>query len=244
MSCGEHIGRVHWCTLTYENIFVLISLLTNLGVLSDNQMAHLRTVEEVRGAFTSTSSMSHTRVLASPTSSATRTSRIDEGVVAVPYYSQLTDISSPTWQKIGCGIASLAMLIDYYTPGPVNVDTLLDEGISAGAYISNVGWSYAGLIGVSRAYGLTGASHDLGGTPVDTAFAQFTKALEKGPVMASVHYTFQPTNPIPHLVIVTGVKGDRLYYNDPALGNAGDSIPVSQFKNSWKKRYIEFWPVS
>jgi uncharacterized protein YvpB len=61
--------------------------------------------------------------------------------------------------------------------------------------------------------------------------------------MASVHYTFEPTNPIPHLVIVTGMKDGRLYYNDPALGKAGDSIPVSKFKNSWKKRYIEFWPV-
>ena len=160
-----------------------------------------------------------------------------------------TTLSSPTsalphGKEIGCGIASLAMLIDYYTPGSVNVDTLLDKGISAGAYINNVGWSYAGLIGVSRAYGLTGASHDLGGTSVESAFAKFSEALKKGPVMASVHYTFQPTNPIPHLVIVTGVKGDRLYYNDPALGGAGDSIPVSQFKNSWKKRYIEFWPVS
>jgi len=60
----------------------------------------------------------------------------------VPFYSQFKDITDPTWQKVGCGIASLAMLIDYYKPA-VSVDSLLTEGITTGAYITSAGWSHA-----------------------------------------------------------------------------------------------------
>jgi len=34
----------------------------------------------------------------------------------VPFYSQFVDISAPAWKKVGCGIASLAMIIDFYKP--------------------------------------------------------------------------------------------------------------------------------
>ncbi len=163
------------------------------------------------------------------------------GVFSVPFYSQLTDITAPEWKKIGCGIASLAMLIEFHNPDSLtSVDTLLKEGIAIDAY-SSVGWTYAGLIAVSHKYGLDGTTHDFGGSSIDVAFSAFEKALARGPVMASVHYTFTPTNPIPHLVIVNGIKGDTLYYNDPAEPSGNGSIPVSQFKSSWKKRYIEFF---
>lgn len=162
-------------------------------------------------------------------------------VFSVPFYSQLTDISAPAWKKIGCGIASLAMLIKYYNPDSfTSVDTILNEGIAIDAY-SSAGWTYAGLIKVSHKYGLDGTTHDFGDSSMDVAFAALEKALALGPVMASVHYTFTPTNPIPHLVIVNGIKGDTLFYNDPAEPSGNGSIPVAQFKSSWKKRYIEFF---
>lgn len=164
-------------------------------------------------------------------------------VFSVPFYSQLTDISSPSWKKIGCGIASLAMLIEFYEPGSVDVDTLLQEGIEANAYLDSAGWTYAGLIGVSKKYGLTGRSYDLGSASMTTAFTALTEALEDGPVMVSVHYTFQPTNPIPHLVIANGVRDGKFYYNDPAAPSGDRSISVTQFKSAWKKRYIEIRPV-
>ena len=162
-------------------------------------------------------------------------------VFSVPFYSQLTDITAPAWKKIGCGIASLAMLIKFHNPNSfTSVDTILNEGIAIDAY-SSAGWTYAGLIAVSRKYGLDGTTHDFGGSSMDVAFTAFEKALDRGPVMASVHYTFTPTNPIPHLVIVNGIKGDTLFYNDPAEPRGNGSIPVAQFKSSWKKRYIEFF---
>src|ERR1700690_2125492 len=79
----------------------------------------------------------------------------------VPFYSQFKDITSPTWQKVGCGVASLAMVIDYYEPA-VPVNTLLKQGIAAGAYLQSAGWTYKGLIQLAQKYGLSGNSYDLG----------------------------------------------------------------------------------
>jgi uncharacterized protein YvpB len=165
----------------------------------------------------------------------------DTSVFSVPFYSQFSDITSPAWKKVGCGIASLAMLVDFYGTA-VPVDTLLQEGIDAGAY-SDAGWTYAGLIGVSRGHGLSGEAHDFGLPRSDAAWDAFREALKSGPVMASVHYTFDPKNPIPHLVIVTGVADGKVYYNDPAEKKAGGSIPIEQFRSSWKQRFLTFYEV-
>ena len=160
----------------------------------------------------------------------------------VPFYSQFTDISATEWQKVGCGIASLAMLIDYYTPGEITVNDLLNEGIAANAYESNAGWSHEGLIGLARNYGLTGEAVYMSDQSMTTAFDNLKKALEEGPVMVSVHYTFVPTNPIPHLVIVTGVENGEIHYNDPAEKSGDGTVSIEQFQSAWKKRYIAIRP--
>jgi len=156
----------------------------------------------------------------------------------VPFYSQFTDITLPNWQKIGCGIASLAMLIDYYKPGEITVDDLLNEGILAKAYQDNAGWSHAGLIELAKNHGLSGEAVYMSEQSMQSAFSNLEEVLEKGPVMVSVHYTFTPTNPIPHLVIVTGVENGQIYYNDPAEKFGNGSISIAKFQSSWKKRYI------
>jgi uncharacterized protein YvpB len=165
-------------------------------------------------------------------------------VFTVPFYSQFTDITSASWKKSGCGITSLAMLIDFYKPGTVKVDSLLKEGINAGAYLESAGWTHAGLIGISKKYGLGGKSYDMGSSNMESAFNELTTALKNGPVMASVHYTFDPQNPIPHLVVVNGVKDGMVYYNDPAEKTGAGSITISKFQKSWKKRYIEIRPLT
>lgn len=161
-----------------------------------------------------------------------------------PFYSQFTNITSATWQKVGCGITSLAMLIEFYEPGEIpSVDSLLQEGIDAGAYLNDAGWTYNGLIAVSKNHGLTGETHIYTQSSMDNAFEAFKKDLEEGPLMASVHYTFEPTNPIPHLVIINSIKDGFVFYNDPAAKSGGGSISIEKFKSSWKKRYIEFRPA-
>lgn len=161
--------------------------------------------------------------------------------IDVPFFSQFTDISSPEWKKIGCGITSLGMIIEYYKPGTATVDELLVDGIEKNAY-SEAGWTYKGLIDVGSAYGFTGESHDLAGNA--DAFTQFKKAVDRGPVIASVYYTFEPGNPTPHLVVINRIEGETVYYNDPAEKAGGGTISVDAFIKAWKKRYIEIYPVS
>lgn len=174
----------------------------------------------------------------------TRVVKTKTKVFTVPFYSQFTDISSAKWQKVGCGIASLAMLIEYYEPDSVSVDTLLTEGIAAGAFLADAGWTHSGLINLAKKYGLTGSSHDMAESSMATAFTKLEAVLKEGPVMVSVHYTFDPQNPIPHLVVLSGIRNGQVYYNDPAEKTAGGSLSISKFQKAWKKRYIEIRSVS
>ncbi|MEK7612422.1 MAG: C39 family peptidase [Patescibacteria group bacterium] len=160
----------------------------------------------------------------------------------VPFYSQFKDITSVEWKKVGCGIASLAMVLDYYKPA-VSVNTLLQQGIDSGAYLKNAGWTYKGLIGVAKRHGLDGTSYDLGKSGKAIAFEQFKKQLANGPVIASVHYKFDPQSTIPHLVVINGMSGDSVYYNDPAANGGEKIISSDTFLKAWKKRFIVIRPV-
>ena len=164
-------------------------------------------------------------------------------VTNVPFYSQFTDISDPNWRKVGCGIASLAMIIELYNPGKVSVDKLLDQGIKSNAYLSDAGWIHHGLIKLAQKYGLNGDTHDLSGLSTQKALAILEDTLTTGPVMASVHYTFDPKNPIPHLVVINKIDGNTVYYNDPSEKAGNGSISTDKFLKSWKKRYIEIRPA-
>lgn len=166
------------------------------------------------------------------------------GVFDVPFYSQFRNISAQGWRKVGCGVTSLAMIIEFYKPGKVSVDTLLREGIASGAYLKNAGWIHKGLALLSEKYGLKGTIRDLSSSGMDIAFAQLKTSLKQGPVIASVYYTFDPKSPIPHLVVVSGVKNGTVYYNDPAGGSGGGTISENAFKRAWKKRYIEIRPAT
>ncbi len=163
---------------------------------------------------------------------------------AVPFYSQLADISSPKWKQLGCGITDLAMVIDFYRPDAVSVDKLLKQGIKAGAYKKGVGWSYDGLIRLAKQYGLAGSFHDLSKLDSQTAFAEFENFLKDGPVILSVHNRFNPKNKVPHLVVITGIDGNIVSYNDPAASHGGKTVSIEQFLENWKKKLIVIRPLS
>jgi ABC-type bacteriocin/lantibiotic exporter with double-glycine peptidase domain len=165
-------------------------------------------------------------------------------VPSVPFYSQFKDIQSPKWQKVGCGITSLAMVIDYYSPNAISVNALLGQGVAAGAYENNVGWIYNGLIQLSQKYGLDGKYYDLSKLDTQTAFDQFKKYLQDGPVILSVHYKFDPKSTIPHLVVIDGIKNDIVYYNDPAAKTGERQISVADFLKGWKRKVIVIRPTN
>lgn len=163
-------------------------------------------------------------------------------VPIVPFYSQFQDIKPLAWQKVGCGVTSLAMIIEYYKPNSVSVNILLTQAIAGGAYNKNAGWMHKDLILLSNQYGLEGNSYDMASLSKDAAFIQFKKSLKDGPVMASVHYKFDPKNPIPHLVVIDGIDGDTIYYNDPALKSGTKEISTEKFLKAWKKKFIVIRP--
>jgi len=164
-------------------------------------------------------------------------------VFTVPFFSQFADITPVEWRKVSCGIAGVSMLIDFYQPGSAVPDLLLQQGRAAGAFLSDAGWTHQGLINLTKQFGLNGYSRDMAGLSMSSAFSELKEVLKDGPVMVSVHYTFQPTNPIPHLVVVNGVADGKVFYNDPAEASGGGSISIEQFQSAWKKRYIEIRPV-
>ena len=166
----------------------------------------------------------------------------EAAVREVPFYSQFTDISNVSWQKVSCGIAAIAMLIDYYSDETIVPDQLLEKGIARRAFLSDAGWIHSGLIGLSRDYGLDGETKSLSHLSRAAALTELTKELQVGPVMASVHYTFEPTNPIPHLVVVNAIKNGLVYYNDPAEASGGGTLAVEKFQRAWKQRYITVRP--
>ena len=160
----------------------------------------------------------------------------------VPFYSQFKDIQSAKWQKLGCGITSLAMLIEFYNPGIVSIDALLKEGLAAGAFINGAGWKHRDLALLAQKYGLQGSSYDLSRLGANAAFAKFEEFLKEGPVIASVHYKFDPKNPIPHLVVINDIKNGMIYYNDPAGTLPGQAISAQEFTKAWKKKLIVIRP--
>ena len=160
----------------------------------------------------------------------------------VPFYSQFQDIQSTTWQKVGCGITSLAMVIDYYKPDSVTVNQLLGQGILAGAYDTNAGWIHKGLISLSTKYGMEGNSYNFSSSKQSVAFAEFKKFLDDGPVIVSIHYKFNPKSTIPHLVVIEGIQNGVIYYNDPALKTGQKTISTEDFQKGWKKKFIVIRP--
>lgn len=159
----------------------------------------------------------------------------------VPFFSQFADIASPKWQKVGCGIADLTMIVNYYQPGAVSVETLLKKGIAAGAYDYDAGWIYQGLINLSHEYGLDGTYHSLKGYRESVALSKFKDYLAGGPVILSVHYKFDPKSTIPHLIVVNNIKDDVVYYNDPATKGPG-TISLNDFLKGWTRNVIVIRP--
>lgn len=164
-------------------------------------------------------------------------------IANVPFFSQFADIQSPAWQPVGCGITSLAMMIDFYRPNTVSVNNLLQQGIDAGAYDPVRGWSFEGLIQLGQEYGLAGNSIDLSELNVPTAIARLENYAKNGPLIFSVHDKFNAANDLPHLVVVDGVQNNTVYYNDPAAKTGEKKISIANFVNGWEGRGIVLRPA-
>jgi len=155
----------------------------------------------------------------------------------VPFYSQFADIYLADWQKLGCGVASMAMVINFYQPGATSVMSLLDQGVGSGAYQRGIGWKHRELAALAGNYGLTSQVYDFYNSDDESAFEKFLDLLKDGPVVISIHNKFDPQATLGHIVVATGFEDGYIIYNDPA-GIAGREIPVADFLKGWKRRFI------
>ncbi len=158
----------------------------------------------------------------------------------VPFYSQFQDIPSVEWRSAGCGIASLAMEMEFFKPkNKVSVTKLLLQALDFGAYTADVGWKHKELAALAELYGLTGKNYDLIALNNQTAFDQFKDFLIGGPIIVSIHNKFNPKAALGHLVVVTGIEDGMIFYHDPAYGNKTErKISEKDFLRGWKKRFI------
>lgn len=172
----------------------------------------------------------------------------------VPRLSQHKDVKIQDfdnfWQKRGCGIVSLVMVMKYFRPEiPVKtIDELIITGVNKEHYIRGVGWKHRGIVELANDFGFTGKTFDLSKTE-NGAFELFMEELKKQPVIVSIHKDFKPTNG-GHLVVATGfketIKKLSLGINDPDCKSkkwVSRTISEKRFKTGWKKRFIVIKPA-
>jgi uncharacterized protein YvpB len=160
----------------------------------------------------------------------------------VPLYSQIADISSVAWKQKGCGVADVAMIVEFYKPKTTSVQKVLEEALASGAYQKNVGWKHDGLAALAVKHGLVGRTFDLSKLQKDIAFDQFKDLVKEGPVIASIHRGFNPKSPYGHLIVITGFDDTTVYYNDPGKHDGIRKVPIADFVKGWKKRLIVIRP--
>lgn len=157
----------------------------------------------------------------------------------VPFYSQFQDIPRIEWQQEGCGIASMAMAMEYLKPKSVSsLTALILQAVNSGAHTTE-GWKHKELAALAGLYGLSGKNYDFSDSGNPVAFDEFKKSLGGGPIIVSIHNKFDPKATLGHLVVVTGIDGEAITYHDPASGTKVEkTISTENFLKGWKKRWI------
>ncbi|MFZ2072650.1 MAG: C39 family peptidase [Minisyncoccia bacterium] len=161
----------------------------------------------------------------------------------VPLYSQIADISSVEWKQKGCGVADVAMIVNFYKPQTTTVQKVLEQGISSGAYQKNVGWKHDGLAALAKKYDLKGKVNDFSQLEKKTALNQFKDVIKEGPAIASIHRGFDPKSSFGHLIVITGFDETFVFYNDPGKHDGIRKVLITDFMKGWKRKLIVIRPL-
>lgn len=172
-------------------------------------------------------------------------------VLPVPRYPQLLDRSrwrqhgfesaeeSDVWSDRACGVACVAMVLEFATAVPASVVDLLHEGRDQGAYCDR-GWLHAGLAELLVRRGVPATAEQ-----VESVDDLATIVRVGCPVIASVTLQFPlDGSKGGHLVLVTGVtcEADRVasvHFNDPGRWGADNNVvPAERFAASFTGRII------
>lgn len=163
----------------------------------------------------------------------------------VPEYSQHRHIADALWREHACGIVALKMVLDYWAPvvGFVfeSADELLERGLKEDGFIKGVGWKHATIARLGESGGLIGKPFDWAALTSSEAWDNLGVLLQKGPIIASIYPGLNPDRGGGHLVVIIGLEGTAVYYNDPDAREGelvARSASVDVFLRGWKKRAI------
>ena len=159
-------------------------------------------------------------------------------------YSQFLDVTKKGWKIRACGVASLAMVLDYYGNKKTSIDELIDHGISIGAHNKEVGWIHSGIVNIANHKGFIGERHDWANIDKEIAFQKMDSLLSDGPVIASIHKNFNPKLS-GHLVVVKTKNRTHVSILDPIARKREHierDVPVEVFLAGWKQRVIMVRP--
>lgn len=176
---------------------------------------------------------------------------MNKKVLDIPYYS-LSLLKG--FEGSGCGIVSLAMVLDFISKKRTNIEKLKDEGLLVGARVSKYGWTQEGICSLARNKGLNAYFQEFRSVKVDLKNKSFKERgvlvnsgidkirdlIKKNtPVIVSVSKGFNG-NEETHLVVVTGFNEKGFYFNDSRIKTGGKSIftSFSKFKKYWRKRIL------
>lgn len=175
--------------------------------------------------------------------------------IEVPFFSQRAADVPEEWHHRACGIAALHMALAAKKGlGDISTPALIEEGLSADAYMPTVGWKHDGLLGLSEAHGVHAHRQEFGTrifpwrvrtllAPTAHWFAgsglrALRRALDRG-VIPIVSLTTDTADT--HLVVLTGYEvgtNSMFYYNDPAKdeeNGADRSMDTATFAKRWRQ---------
>jgi ABC-type bacteriocin/lantibiotic exporter with double-glycine peptidase domain len=162
----------------------------------------------------------------------------------VPAYSQFLDVKEKNWRRRSCGIVSLKMVMAYWQAETASIAALIRTGRRLKAYTEKSGWTHKGLVRIAKKYGFDGQNFDWAEESSEKAFREMKRWLKLGPVIASVRRDLVPEG-TGHLIVVTGIDGRRVFYNDPdskTRKHLVRKIAIKRFVGGWKKRIIVIKP--
>ncbi|MEK7531717.1 MAG: papain-like cysteine protease family protein [Patescibacteria group bacterium] len=167
-----------------------------------------------------------------------------ETKLLVPFHSQY-EISNREWNTRSCGMASLAMVIEFLGSPRVDLFSLVEEGREKGGYQLNIGWKHDYFLQKAKEEGFVGVREEK--MNIEEGVLKLQSALEKGVApIVSGRKRFFGEERASHLVVLTGFGGEGkdfyFLYHDPEMldehRGAYRKVSLSDFKNDWRKMAI------
>src|SRR3989344_1331696 len=143
-------------------------------------------------------------------------------ILDVPYYSQITDTKNPKWKKDACGITTLKMILDYYSPTNLSIDELYQKGLDLGGYKEGVGWYHHSLAQLAKKFGYKA---------ITKSWNIPTESLKKLNARG-----FSKKGGSGHLIVIIGFDNKGFVVHDPFDGEK-IHIDFNKFKDVWSGRF-------